>query len=109
MRTVAHRLNFNISEAQFPDLMENGPPNNVWNVYGRGVSMFVGNAMKDGERDRSGNIRTTFNPNRLDINVSKDSLWQRIRFEEVLIVARDTAHEFGWSFTKAEPGKSCAT
>lgn len=71
--------------------------------------MFVGTAMKDGRPDRFGNIPTTFNPNRLHIHVSKDSVWQRISFDEVLIIARGTAREFGWSFTKAEPGRSCAT
>ena len=71
--------------------------------------MFVGRAMKDGPPDQFGNRPTTFNPNRLDINVSKDSLWQRISFNEVLITIRDAARELGWSFTKAKAGDSCAT
>ena len=71
--------------------------------------MFVGRAMKDGTTDRFGNTQTTFNPNRLDIHVSKASIWQRISFDEVVIVARDTARGLGWSFTKSEAGKSCAT
>jgi len=109
VRTVADRLDFKVSEAEFPDLMSHGPPNRVWDVYGGGVSLFVGNAMKDGNPDRFGNIPTTFNPNRLDLHVAKTGWWQRVRFDEVLIVARDTARQFGWKFTKANTGKSCAT
>ena len=89
--------------------MDKGPPNDVWEVYGRGVSLFVGNAMKDGKPDRDGNIETTFNPNRLDLSVAKTGLWQRIRFDEVLMAAKDTAHQFGWSFTKAAVGQNCGT
>ena len=106
---MADRLDFKVSEAEFPDLMSHGPPNRVWDVYGGGVSLFVGNAMKDGNPDRFGNIPTTFNPNRLDLHVAKTGWWQRVRFDEVLIVARDTARQFGWKFTKANTGKSCAT
>ena len=106
---MADRLDFKYAEAELPGFMDRGPPHHVWEVYGQGVSMFVGTAMKDGRPDRYGNVPTTFNPNRLDIHVSKAGVWQRISFYEVLIVARETAREFGWTFTKAEPGKSCST
>ena len=71
--------------------------------------MFVGTAMKDGKPDRFGNIETTFNPNRLDLNVAKTGLWQRVSFDEVVTTARDTARELGWQFSKATAGKSCST
>ena len=110
VRIVANRLDFKVSEAEFPGIMDHGPANHMWEVYGRGVSMFVGRAMLDGkDPDRYGNITTTFNPNRLDINVSKDSFWQRISFKDVLSATRDTARELGWSFSKAKSGESCAT
>ena len=109
VQTVAHRLDFKVSQAQFPGFMENGPPQRVWDVYGGGVSLFVGTAMKDGKSDRFGNIETTFNPHRLGLHVYRTSLWQRVRFDEVLITARDTARQLGWRFTKAPTGKSCAT
>jgi hypothetical protein len=98
---------FSVSEAQFPS--EKGPLNHVWNVYGRGVSLLVGTAMKDGPPDRFGNIETTFNPNRLDLNVAKSGPWQRVGFDEVLIAARNTARQRGWRFTKAASGDNCAT
>lgn len=104
---VADRLDFKVSEAQFPS--ENGPPHHVWEVYGRGVSMFVGTAMKDGEPDRYGNRETTFNPNRLGFNVAKTGWWQRVRFEDVVTAARDTASQLGWPFSKAAAGESCST
>ena len=107
VQAIADRLNFSVSEAQFPS--EKGPPHHVWDVYGGGVSLFVGTAMKDGKPDRFGNIETTFNPNRLDLNVAKSGLWQRVRFNDVLTAARDVSLQRGWSFTKAAPGESCAT
>ena len=107
VRTIADQLDFNVSEAQFPS--EKGPPNNVWEAYGRGVSLFVGTAMKDGKQDRYGNSETTFNPNRLGLHVVKTGLWQRVEFDDVLTVARGTAVGFGWSFTKAAAGTGCAT
>lgn len=107
VQNVAARLNFKVSEAQFRS--ENGPPNHVWEVYGRGVSLFVGTAMKDGEQDRFGNPEVTFNPNRLGLNVAKTGLWQRVRFDEVIAVAEVAAHKLGWQFTRAASGKSCAT
>lgn len=109
VQTVAHRLDFKVSEAQFPDLASGGPPNHEWEVYGGGVSLFVGNALEDGTPDRFGNIPMTFNPNRLDLNVAKTGWWQRVRFDEVVTAARETARQFGWQFTKADTGKSCAT
>jgi hypothetical protein len=110
VQNIADRLDFRISKAVFPGFNDNEPPQYVWDVYGRGVSLFVGNAMHDGDRDRFGNIKTTFNPHRLDLHVSKSSLfWQRIRFNEVLIAARDAARQRRWRFSKAAPGKSCAT
>jgi len=107
VQTVADRLNFKVSEAQFPS--EKGPPNHVWEAYGQGVSMFVGTAMKDGKPDRFGNVETTFNPNRLGLNVAKTGLWQRVRFEEVVTAAKDTARQFGWPFSNAAAGESCST
>jgi hypothetical protein len=107
VQTVADRLNFKVSEAQFPS--EKGPPNHVWEVYGGGVSMFVGTAMKDGKADRLGNVETTFNPNRLGFNVAKTGLWQRVRFEDVVIAAADSAHQLGWPLSKAATGEGCAT
>jgi hypothetical protein len=107
VQTIADRLRFKVSEAQFPS--EKGPPNHVWEVYGGGVSLFVGTAMKDGKPDRFGNIETTFNPSRLDLSVAKTGLWQSVRFDDVLTAAKGTARQSGWSFTKAETGKSCGT
>jgi hypothetical protein len=108
VQTVADHLDFNVSEAQFPS--EKGPPNHVWEVYGRGVSMFVGTAMKDGKPDRLGNVETTFNPNRLGLNVAKAGWWQRVPFEEVVTTAKSTAHQLGWAFTKARAvDNSCST
>ena len=105
---VANRLDFKISEAQFPSEM--GPPNHVWEVYGRGVSIFVGTAMKDGKHDRFGNVETTFNPNRLGLQVVKTGWWQGITFEEVVTTAGSTAHQLGWAFTKARAvDHSCST
>jgi len=107
VKSVADQLNFKISETQFASAK--GPPNHVWEVYGRGVSMFVGSALKDGEPDRFGNRETTFNPNRLGFNVAKTGLWQRVRFDKVVAVAESTARQLGWRFTKAASGKGCAT
>jgi hypothetical protein len=107
VRSVSDRLSFKVSEAQFPS--ENGPPSHVWEIYGRGLSVFVGTAMKDGEPDRYGNRATTFNPNRLDFHVAKSGWWQRVRFEDVVAVGRDTASQLGWPFSKAAAGKSCST
>jgi hypothetical protein len=107
VQSVADRLNFKVSEAQFPS--EKGPPNHTWEVYGGGVSMFVGTAMKDGKPDRFGNVETTFDPNRLDVNVAKTGLWQRVRFEDVVRAASDAARELGWPLSKAAAGESCST
>lgn len=107
VQTVADRLDFEVSEAQFPS--ENGPPSHVWDVYGAGVALFIGTAMKDGKPDRFGNTETTFNPNRLDLHVAKTGLWQRVTFDDVLTAAKGTARQLGWSFTQAAPGESCAT
>jgi hypothetical protein len=65
--------------------------------------------MQDGRPDRFGNTETTFNPHRLGLQVYRSGLWQRVRFDEVLIVTRDTARRFGLRFTKAASGKGCAT
>ncbi len=107
VQTIADRLDFKVSEAQFSS--EKGPPSHVWEVYGGGVSLFVGTAMKDGKPDRFGNRETTFNPNRLDLNVAKTGLWQRVRFDDVVSTAEGTARKLQWSFTKAATGESCAT
>lgn len=106
-KTVADQLNFKVSEAQFAS--EKGPPNQVWELHGRGVSMFVGTAMKDGEPDRFGNKDTTFNQNRLGFVVVKTGLWQQVRFEKVVAIAESTARQLGWRFTTAASGKSCST
>ena len=71
--------------------------------------MFVGTAMKDGKPDRFGNTETTSNPNRLDLNVAKTGLWQRVRFEDVVTAASNSAHQLGRRFSKAATGKNCAT
>ena len=107
IQTVADRLKFSVSEAQFPS--DEGAPHQVWEIYGKGVSMFVGTAMKDGPPDRYGNIQTTFNPNRLDLNVAKTGWWQRARFEDVLIAARDAARQFGFAFSKGNADYGCST
>ena len=107
VQSVADRLNFSVSEASFPS--DEGAPNHVWEVYGKGVSLFVGTAMKDGPPDRYGNRKTTFNPNRLGFNVVKTGLWQRVRFEDAVIAAMDAAHQLGWRFSKAAAGESCST
>ena len=104
---VADRLKFSVSEAQFPS--DDGAPHHVWEVYGKGVSMFVGTAMKDGPPDRYGNRKTTFNPNRLGFNVAKTGWWQRVPFEEVVLTATDTARQFGFAFAKGNAHHGCAT
>jgi len=107
---IAQRLKFEVSAAEFPGIKDQGPANQMWEVYGRGVSIFVGRALKDGkDADRYGNVSTTFNRNRLDIHVVKTSMWQRISFDDVLTATRNTARELGWQFSKAQSGKSCAT
>ena len=106
-RNVADRLEFKVSEAQFP--AEKGPPNHVWEIYGGGVSMFLSTAMKDGEPDSHGNRETTFNPNRLSFQVVKTGWWQRVRFEEVVAKVTTSAGEFGWRFSEAAAGESCST
>lgn len=93
--------------SQFP--AEKGPPHRVWEAYGRGVSMFVSTAMKDGKPDRFGNRDTTFNPNRLGFNVAKTGLWQRVRFEDVVAAARNTARQLGWPLSTAAKGTACGT
>ena len=107
IHSVAARLNFSVSDAEFPSAK--GPPNRVWEVYGRGVSMFVGTAMKSGNADRYGNRETTFNPYRLEFNVAKTGWWQRIRFEEVVLAATNSAGQLGWSVSKAAVDEACAT
>jgi hypothetical protein len=107
VQSVADRLDFKISKAQFPS--EKGPPNHVWEVYGGGVSLFVGTALKDGKPDRYGNREATFNPNRLDFHVAKTGWWQRVRFEDVVATGRDSAGRLGWPFSKAAAGESCST
>jgi hypothetical protein len=107
VQKVADRLRFSVSEAQFPS--EEGAPNHVWEVYGKGVSMFVDTAMKDGPPDRYGNRKTTFNPNRLGFNVAKTGWWQRVRFEDVVIAARDAARQFGFAFSKGNPEYGCSS
>jgi len=47
VQTIADHLSFKVAEEEFPS--EKGPPHQVWEAYGRGVSMFVGTAMKDGK------------------------------------------------------------
>ena len=107
VRSVAEGLSFKISEAQFPS--EKGPPNHVWEIYGRGVSMFVSTAMQDDNPDRYGNRETTFNPDRLGFNVAKTGWWQSIRFEDVVAAARNSARQRGLAFSEALPGESCST
>ena len=107
VHAIADRLDFKVSEAHFPS--ENGPPSDVWEVYGGGVSLFVGTALRDGKSDRFGNRPHAFNPSRLDLNVSKTWLWQTVSFNEVLAVAKSIALQKGWSFTQAATGESCAT
>lgn len=105
--SVAARLNFSVSEAEFPSAK--GPPNHVWEVHGRGVSMFLGTAMKSGKADRYENRETTFNPYRLEFNVAKTGWWQRVRFEDVVIAATKSADQLGWPVSKAPAGEACAT
>ena len=107
VQSVANRLQFSVSEAQFPS--DEGPPHEVWEVYGKGVSMFVGTAMKDGPPDRYGNRKTTFNPNRLGFNVAKTGWWQRVRFEDVVSAARDAARQFRFAFSKGNTEYGCST
>lgn len=107
VRTVADRLDFKVSGAEFPS--EKGAPDRQWEVYGGGVSMFISTAMKDGLPDRYGNTETTFNPDRLGFNVVKTGWWQRVEFEQVVIAARDTARQLGWRFSNAAAGESCST
>jgi hypothetical protein len=107
IQNVADRLDFSVSEAEFPS--DEGAPHHVWEVYGKGVSMMVDTSMKDGPPDRYGNIKTTFNPNRLGFNVAKTGWWQRVRFEDVLSTARDVARRYGFAFSKGNPVYGCST
>ena len=107
VQEVADRLKFSVSEAQFPST--EGAPNHVWEVYGKGVSMFVDTAMKGGPPDSYGNRRTIFNPNRLEFNVVKTGWWQRARFEDVVIAAREASRQFGFAFSKGNADHGCST
>jgi hypothetical protein len=107
VRDVADRLDLKVSEAQFPT--EKGPPDQAWELHGRGVSMFLGTAMKSGKPDRYGNRETTFNPHRLGFNVVKTGWRQEIGFDDVVAVARTSANQLGWRFSKAGAGNSCST
>lgn len=107
VQALGQRLGFQLSEATFP--AENGPPDDEWEVYGRGVSVFVGTAMKDGPPDKFGNRAHSFNRNRLTIHVAKTGLWQNVAFDEVLATSKATARQLGWSFRKPSAGESCAT
>ena len=107
VQAVADRLNFSVSEAEFPS--DEGAPHRVWEVYGKGVSMNVDTSMNDGPPDRFGNRKTTFNPNRLGFNVAKTGWWQRVRFEEVVATARDVARHFGFAFSKGNADYGCST
>ena len=107
VQTIADHLRFKVAEEEFPS--EKGPPHQVWEAYGRGVSMFVGTAMKDGKTDRFGNVETTFNPNRLELSAAKTGWWQRVPFEEVVATAKDAAHQRGWAFTKGNENYGCST
>lgn len=107
VQSVADRLRFSVSEADYPS--DEGPPHHVWEIYGKGVSMFVDTSMKDGPPDRYGNRKTTFNPNRLGFNVAKTGWWQRVRFEDVVTAAKDAARQFGFAFSKGHPGYGCST
>jgi hypothetical protein len=108
VQNIAKRLNFKVSEATFPS--EKGPPNHVWEAYGRGVSLFVDTAMRDGKADRFGNVETTFNPNRLGLQAVKTGWWQGISFGEVVAASRASADQLGWPFKKAPTvDNSCST
>jgi predicted dehydrogenase len=100
IQLTAQRLGFKVSEAQFA--ADHGPPNHSWEVYGRGVSLFVDTAMK------GSGLQTTFNPNRLSLQVVKTGLWQRIGFAEALAAPVNVARELGLSVTRA-PGGNCST
>lgn len=107
VQSVANRLGFEVSAAQFPS--DAGPPSRVWEIYGRGVSMFVPTAMKQGEPDLYGNRSNTFNPNRLNFNVVKTGWLQRADFEEVVEAAQGSAVDLGWPISEAPAGESCST
>ena len=107
VQALGQQLGFKVSEATLA--AEHGPPDSQWEVYGRGVSVFVGTSMKDGQADKFGNRSHDFNPNRLSLNIAKTGLWQNIGFGEVLTASKSTARQFGWSFTQAGAGGSCAT
>lgn len=103
IQNVAERLNFKISEGTIP--AEIGASGHEWEVYGRGVSMFVDSAMQN---DRLEN-RTTFDPHLLDLQIVKTGWWRRVRFEDVFIAARDSAGQLGWRLSKATADQNCST
>lgn len=71
--------------------------------------MMVDTSMKDGPADRYGNIKTTYDPNRLGFNVAKTGWWQRVRFEDVVSIARDVARQYGFAFSKGNAQYGCST
>ena len=107
VQNVADRLGFSVSNAAYAS--DDGAPHRVWEVYGKGVSMNVDTSMKDGPVDSYGNIKTTYNPNRLGFNVAKTGWWQRVRFEHVVGTARDVARQFRFGFSKGNANYGCST
>ena len=70
--------------------------------------MFVATAMKGGSPDQYGNVKNTFDPNRLSFNVAKTGWWQRVGFNEVVTAAKNSADQLGWRFSKAADGEACS-
>ena len=104
---IAARLEFKVSKGQFAS--EKGPPDEIWEIYGGGVSLFIATQMHSGKPDRLGNRETVFNPNRLGFNVAKTGWRQRVRFDTVVSAAISAANQLKLTVTKAEPDEGCST
>ena len=103
---IAERLKFKVSKGQFAS--EAGPPKEIWEVYGGGVSLIIATQMHSGKPDQLGNRETVFNPNRLGFNVAKTGRRQRVRFDVVVSAAISAANQLDLKVKKAVQ-EECST
>lgn len=105
---TANRLNFEVSENEFEH--EKGDVRHVFEVYGKGVSLFVLNAMVTSKPlDEFENTQTRFDPKRYSVQAVKTGLWQGISFEEALsgLAVEARGSRLGWN--RAPDAHACST
>jgi hypothetical protein len=86
-----------------------GDVHRSFEIYGRGVSLFIHTSLQSGRPDEFGNRATSSNPHSYSVQAVKTGWRQGISFDEALGAVASAARSAGMTLTIAPTEQGCAT